>query len=101
MDNNAGKLIEFGLFLAENGVGVGWGSHYEDRRWQNEVKLYVRQGVFANRPLLDGLKDFLIPKGSSAWKKKEIAHETFYGWGFVGVYVDVPSIKTTSRWLSQ
>lgn len=74
--------MEFGVFLVENGVGLGWGAHYEDRRWQNEVKLYLRQNLFEGG-LLSGLKALVIPSAWSAWKRKEIAHETFYGWGFL------------------
>lgn len=92
-DNNGSKIAELGLFLESNGIGFGWGVHYEDRRWENEVRLYIRTP--------SGIKDFLFPKAMSMWKEKEIAHETFYGWGLLGVYVDIPSVKTKSDLLSQ
>jgi|SRR5581483_4832577 len=99
MDNNPEKL-EFAVFLEKWGIGVGFGQHFPDRRWENEVKLYWRQGFFVGG-VLDGLKDFFIPRAASAWKKKEVAHETTYSWGFLGLYVDIPNVERTSTWLSQ
>lgn len=94
MDNNGHKLGEFGVFFTKWGIGVGWATHHEDRRWENEVKFYLRTDF-------KGIKDFLIPSAFSAWKNKEIAHETFYGWGLIGIYVDLPDIKTKCPLLSQ
>lgn len=99
MDNNPEKT-EIALFYEKWGIGLGFGKHFEDKRWENEVKLYLRQGFFVGG-ILPGLRDFLIPHAYSAWKQKEIAHETFYGWGFLGLYVDIPNVKRTSNWLSQ
>lgn len=102
MDNNPEKT-EFGIFFERWGVGIGFGRHFEDRRWENEVKLFVRrdEGLFSERFSIAWLKDFVIPSGYSSWKKQEIAHETFYKWGLLGLYVDIPSIKAKCRFLKQ
>lgn len=93
-DNNGAKVAEVGVFVTSDGIGLGWGVHHEDRRWENEIKLSIRTEW-------KGFKDFLFPKAWSSWKQKEIAHETWYTWGLASVYVDIPDIKAKSRLLSQ
>jgi hypothetical protein len=94
MENNDYKLGEFGLFLTKWGVGIGFGVHHEDRRWENEIKIAIRQDW-------KGIKDFVIPYAWSAWKNKEVAHETWYNWGLISIFVDIPDIKTKCRLLRQ
>lgn len=93
-DNNGSKLGELGVFFTSDGIGLGWGVHHEDRRWENEVKLSVRTEW-------KGLGDFIIPHAWSAWKNKEIAHETWYNWGLVSLFVDIPDLKIRCPLLRQ
>ena len=100
MDYNPQKR-EIGIFIEDGGIGIGWGLHHEDRRWENEIKLFRRRDFFSDGHILSGIKKLVMPVAYSTWKSKEIAHETVYGWGLLGVYVDIPSLKTKCSLLSQ
>jgi hypothetical protein len=93
MDNEY-KIGEFGIFFTNRSIGIGFGSHYEDKSWENEFRLTLRTEWH-------GIKDFITPYAWSAWKKKEIAHETSYNWGFAKFFINIQGLKATSNLLRQ
>lgn len=111
-----------GLVLARRGseLVVGWGARYEDENngkpifyYENEIVVSLNLSDSISSGMVDrsegdqyhwhhfvwDMKYFFTPCAWSSWKMYEVAHETYYRWLGVVIYLNISRCRLTCPWL--